>query len=123
MWFYWLAAIAVLPALAHPTERADIPTVLHYKNTTPGEQVAGGTELRILPVGDSITVGYNSDRNGGDGDGYRRQLRYDLSSKYCSQKFAWSSPLIFDEGDNVVFAGTVTSGTMEGGYYVSRKPH
>lgn len=38
-----------------------------------------GLELRILPVGASITVGYRSNKNGGDGNGYRLQLFKDLS--------------------------------------------
>ena len=36
------------------------------------------TELRILGVGDSITVGFLSERDGGDGNGYRFQLQRDL---------------------------------------------
>ncbi|UZP45216.1 hypothetical protein NXS19_013028 [Fusarium pseudograminearum] len=75
--------------------------ILKYKETEPGEAVKRGTELRILPVGDSITVGYLSDRNGGDGDGYRRQLKKDIS------------------GDKVVFAGTESSGTMIDGNYAA----
>ncbi|KAK2029622.1 hypothetical protein LX32DRAFT_616739 [Colletotrichum zoysiae] len=70
---------------------------LRYKGTKPGREVKPGTKLRILGVGDSITVGFLSDRNGGDGNGYRRQLRDDLSE------------------DEVVFAGSETmSGTMDG---------
>ncbi|EYB22343.1 hypothetical protein FG05_13219 [Fusarium graminearum] len=75
--------------------------VLKYKVTEPGEAVKKGTELRILPVGDSITVGYLSDRQGGDGNGYRGQLKKDLS------------------GDKVVFAGTESSGTMIDGNYAA----
>jgi hypothetical protein len=55
--------------------------VLKYKEIKSGEAVKKGTELRILPVGDSITVGYLSDRKGGDGNGYRGQLKKDLSGK------------------------------------------
>ncbi|KAK6708383.1 hypothetical protein SNK04_009348 [Fusarium graminearum] len=75
--------------------------VLKYKVTEPGEAVKKGIELRILPVGDSITVGYLSDRQGGDGNGYRGQLKKDLS------------------GDKVVFAGTESSGTMIDGNYAA----
>ncbi|CCT67685.1 uncharacterized protein FFUJ_14670 [Fusarium fujikuroi IMI 58289] len=75
--------------------------VLKYKETEPGEAVKKGTELRILPVGDSITVGYLSDRKGGDGNGYRGQLKKDLS------------------GDKVLFAGTESSGTMSDGNYAA----
>ncbi|KAG5808825.1 hypothetical protein H9Q71_006708 [Fusarium xylarioides] len=75
--------------------------ILKYKETEPGEAVKKGTELRILPVGDSITVGYLSDRKGGDGNGYRGQLKKDLS------------------GDKAVFAGTESSGTMTDGNYAA----
>ena len=59
----------------------DTDVVLNYKETEAGESVKKGTKLRILPVGDSITVGYLSDRNGGDGNGYRGQLKKDLSGR------------------------------------------
>ncbi|KAF4990980.1 hypothetical protein FDECE_14187 [Fusarium decemcellulare] len=75
--------------------------VLKYKETEAGEAVKKGTKLRILPVGDSITVGFLSNRNGGDGNGYRGQLEKDLS------------------GDEVAFAGTESSGTMSDGYYAA----
>lgn len=55
--------------------------VLHFKGTNPGRSVKPDTELRILCVGDSITVGFLSDKNGGDGNGYRLKLRNDLFSK------------------------------------------
>ncbi|KAI8721439.1 SGNH-hydro domain-containing protein [Fusarium sp. LHS14.1] len=80
---------------------ADGDVVLKYKQTEAGEPVKKGTKLRILPVGDSITVGYLSDRNGGDSNGYRGQLKKDLS------------------GDEVIFAGTESSGTMSDGYYAA----
>ena len=60
---------------------SDGNTVLKYKEIKAGEAVKKGTELRILPVGDSITVGFLSDRNGGDGNGYRGQLKEDLSGE------------------------------------------
>ncbi|KAL6864240.1 SGNH hydrolase-type esterase domain-containing protein [Trichoderma novae-zelandiae] len=76
--------------------------ILHYKNTKPGVRVKRDTELRILPVGDSITVGFLSDRDGGDGNGYRLRLRDDLSK------------------DEVVFAGTEASGgSMDDGYFAA----
>ncbi|KAH6949082.1 SGNH hydrolase-type esterase domain-containing protein, partial [Fusarium avenaceum] len=84
-----------------PINPSDGKTVLKYKKVEAGEAVKKGTKLRILPVGDSITVGYLSDRKGGDGNGYRGQLKKDLS------------------GDNVVFAGTESSGSMNGGYYAA----
>ncbi|KAH7313967.1 hypothetical protein B0I35DRAFT_452195 [Stachybotrys elegans] len=55
----------------------------------------------ILPVGDSITVGFLRESNGGDGDGYRRKLRDNLSK------------------NEVIFAGTETRGTMSGGYFAA----
>lgn len=60
---------------------SDGKIVLKYKKVEAGEAVKKGTKLRILPVGDSITVGYLSDRKGGDGNGYRGQLKKDLSGK------------------------------------------
>lgn len=55
--------------------------VLRYKGTKPGKALKPGTELRILCVGDSITVGFLSDQDGGDGNGYRLRLLDDLSRK------------------------------------------
>ncbi|KAM3517482.1 hypothetical protein NHJ13051_008941 [Beauveria bassiana] len=75
-------------------------TVMEFRNTPPGRKIESGVELRILPVGDSITVGFGSEI-GGDGDGYRRQLRDDLSA------------------NKVVFAGTETAGTMDDGYFAA----
>ncbi|CCF38733.1 carbohydrate esterase family 3 [Colletotrichum higginsianum] len=51
------------------------------KGVAPGQAVKPGTKLRILGVGDSITVGFLSERDGGDGNGYRLKLQQDLSSK------------------------------------------
>jgi len=53
---------------------------VQYRNTAPGVAVKTGTKLRILPVGDSITVGWLGD----DGNGYRKQLRDDLSGDFPS---------------------------------------
>jgi hypothetical protein len=61
-----------------------IPFPLAFKNTPPGKAIKPGTELRILPVGDSITYGFLSNQDGGDGNGYRLRLREDLSSKTSS---------------------------------------
>ncbi|KAL0937195.1 bkrf1 encodes ebna-1 protein [Colletotrichum truncatum] len=52
---------------------------LKYEATKPGQPVKPGTTLRILGVGDSITVGFLSDLDGGDGNGYRLKLRQNLS--------------------------------------------
>ncbi|TFA99008.1 hypothetical protein CCMA1212_009253, partial [Trichoderma ghanense] len=73
---------------------------LKLVNTAPGKPIKPGTELRILPVGDSITYGFLSDQDGGDGNGYRLRLRQNLSK------------------DKVVFAGTETTGNMTDGYFV-----
>ena len=53
---------------------------LQYGSTAPGVAVKKGTKLRILPVGDSITVGHLGD----DLNGYRKQLRDDLSGNLPS---------------------------------------
>ncbi|OIW24797.1 family 3 carbohydrate esterase, partial [Coniochaeta ligniaria NRRL 30616] len=80
---------------------------LQYRARPTGQPVKPGTELRILPVGDSITVGFESndmeDGVTGDGNGYRLELRNDLAK------------------DNVVFAGTVESavGTMADGWFAA----
>lgn len=59
----------------------DVPigSVQEYKNAAPGKTVQDGKKLRILTIGDSITVGFLSNQNGGDGNGYRRRLRDNLS--------------------------------------------
>ena len=64
---------------------------LSPSNVDPGVGVKPGTELRILPLGDSITLGFLST----DKNGYRLRLFNNLS------------------GDNVTFAGTQKNGTME----------
>ncbi|KAK2053351.1 GDSL-like Lipase/Acylhydrolase [Colletotrichum caudatum] len=75
---------------------------LSFKYTKPGQAIKPGTTLRILGVGDSITVGYLSDMDGGDGNGYRLKLRDNLPK------------------DQVVFSGTETmKGTMHGGYFAA----
>lgn len=97
-----------------PTDK----NVLKYGHSKPGKGVNPGTELRILCAGDSITVGYLSDRNGGDGNGYRLQMRNDLSSEKPLYHSLPTQAHIHP-GDKVSFAGTVSSGTMQDGYYVS----
>jgi len=65
-------------------ERNATPSVLTpSKDIDAGTRPAikAGTELRILCAGDSITLGTLSQTDGGDGDGYRRQLQADLSSE------------------------------------------
>ncbi|KAK1564180.1 GDSL-like Lipase/Acylhydrolase [Colletotrichum navitas] len=71
--------------------------VLEYKSTPPGQVIKDGVKLRILPVGDSITYGFESS----DGNGYRLQLAEDLLA------------------NDVVFAGTLHSGNMTDGYYAA----
>ncbi|GJN73332.1 hypothetical protein PLICBS_007410 [Purpureocillium lilacinum] len=87
-------------------ERNATPSVLTpSKDIDAGTRPAikAGTELRILCAGDSITLGTLSQTDGGDGNGYRRQLQADLSK------------------DNVVFAGSTTTpdGTMLDGYFAA----
>jgi lysophospholipase L1-like esterase len=60
------------------------------KRADPPATIASGTELRIQPLGDSITFGYQSS----DGNGYRLQLQSDLS------------------GSNLQYVGSVRAGTM-----------
>ncbi|KAH6892569.1 carbohydrate esterase family 3 protein [Thelonectria olida] len=77
------------------------PGPLNRTNVSPGTPVKPGTELRILPLGDSITQGWLSDEDGGDGNGYRLQLRQDLSE------------------DEVVFAGTEVRGSMYDAWFAA----
>lgn len=58
-----------------------LPTSYHllWGNAEPGKEIKGSKKLRILTVGDSITVGFPND---GDGNGYRETLRNDLSSMH-----------------------------------------
>ncbi|KAH7024842.1 SGNH hydrolase-type esterase domain-containing protein [Microdochium trichocladiopsis] len=80
-------------------ERALDGTVWTYTAAQPGVAVKPGTELRILPVGDSITAGQSSDTTAqGDWNGYRKWMRDMLSE------------------DKVVFAGTVKYGSMTDGW-------
>ncbi|KAF5546959.1 acetylxylan esterase [Fusarium phyllophilum] len=72
---------------------------LSFKSTPPGEVVQDGIKLRILSVGDSITVGFGK---GTDGNGYRKRLGTDLS------------------GNEVVWAGTEkTTGDMKDGHFAA----
>ncbi|TDZ33051.1 Multidomain esterase [Colletotrichum spinosum] len=68
---------------------------LEYTGARAGQVIKENVKLRILPVGDSITVGFLSS----DGNGYRQKLQKDLSA------------------NDVVFAGTIFSGTMSDPYY------
>jgi hypothetical protein len=112
----WLAAAAATPveleALLQPRQSI-VPTTVTIqdgdRNTTvavplravpdvaAGKAIRPDTELRILCIGDSITVGYGSS----DSNGYRETLKANLA------------------GDDVVFAGTEHGGSMDDGYYVS----
>jgi hypothetical protein len=51
---------------------------LRRSNAEFGKVIKANTELRILGVGDSITVGFPGRIEGGDGNGYRQQLTKDL---------------------------------------------
>ncbi|OHX00038.1 GDSL-like lipase acylhydrolase [Colletotrichum incanum] len=87
-------SIASTVALVTPLALA-AADALEYKSTPAGQVIKDGVKLRILPVGDSITVGFASS----DGNGYRLALDENLSA------------------NDVVFAGTVTSGNMTDGYF------
>ncbi|OBR04886.1 GDSL-like Lipase/Acylhydrolase [Colletotrichum higginsianum IMI 349063] len=93
---------------------------LRFKGSKPGQAIKPGTTLRILCVGDSITVGFLSDMDGGDGNGYRLKLLDDLSSQFVPGTLPSSSELTCGAEDEVVFAGTETmNGTMPGGYFAA----
>ncbi|KAH6607168.1 hypothetical protein Trco_003481 [Trichoderma cornu-damae] len=119
---FWSIAAAALPVLAagaaaarhDPSQQSSdrfaardvqLPAIpLTFGNTAPGKAVKAGVELRILPVGDSITYGYPGNvKDPGDGNGYRLRLRQDLSK------------------DKVVFVGneTSSSGNMTDGYFAA----
>lgn len=78
-----IAVAATLHLLAvRAADKPQLPkSPLNFTKTAPGKPIKPGTELRILPVGDSLTYGFLSDEDGGDGNGYRLRLRDDLSSK------------------------------------------
>lgn len=69
--------------LTQKKSEIDDTSPLNRTDVSPGTAVESGTELRILCVGDSITAGRRSggSENGGLGNGYRLQLRDDLSGK------------------------------------------
>jgi hypothetical protein len=68
-------AFAVNSSNIFSTDLAD--PVLRVTGVPPGQAIKPGTKLRILGVGDSISVGFLS----GDGNGYRLELKNDLSSE------------------------------------------
>lgn len=68
-----------------------LDTLLRRDHITGKDIVAGGRELRVLPLGDSITWGFRS----ADGDGYRQALQEHLA------------------GSNLNFIGSQHSGTMQ----------
>ncbi|EWZ92362.1 hypothetical protein FOWG_07509 [Fusarium oxysporum f. sp. lycopersici MN25] len=75
--------------------------VLNYTKVDSDDSWKLQVPLRILCVGDSITEGWGSDANGGDGNGYRLSLAKHLSR------------------EKVVFAGTRHKGSMEDSYYAA----
>ena len=84
-----------IPLILEPMDSCPIDSpkdpshVLKYKKTEAGKAVKKGTKLRILPVGDSITVGFPSEQNGGDGNGYRGQLKKDLSGESTTSELRY----------------------------------
>ncbi|KAI1058577.1 hypothetical protein LB506_000161 [Fusarium annulatum] len=75
--------------------------VLNYTKVESDDAWKLEVPLRILCVGDSITEGWGSDADGGDGNGYRLSLAKHLSR------------------EKVVFAGTRRKGSMEDSYYAA----
>lgn len=69
------ALALVAPPLLALTAAAD---PLEYSSTPAGQVIKDGVKLRILPVGDSITVGFLSS----DGNGYRLKLDENLSGEF-----------------------------------------
>lgn len=69
---------------SHTTTTNATAHVLQYHHMGRGHKIKPGTELRILPVGDSITVGFHSNLDGGDGNGYRLKLKENLSGTSLS---------------------------------------
>ncbi|KAF6796365.1 GDSL-like Lipase/Acylhydrolase [Colletotrichum sojae] len=94
MRFTVAAAAAIASFLLPSAVTAD---ALEYRCTAPGKVIKEGVKLRILPVGDSVTVGFLSS----DGNGYRLKLQENLSA------------------NEVVFAGTVAGGNMTDPYYAA----
>lgn len=62
--------------------------VLNYTDTGLDNAPKLEVPLRILCVGDSITEGWGSDANGGDGNGYRLSLAKHLSRKSSSRELS-----------------------------------
>jgi len=75
---------------------------LQHNNACPRKVIGSGVKLRILPTGDSITVGWLSD----DHNGYREKLRQNLANNNNNY-------------ENVVFAGTERYGNMEDAYHAA----
>lgn len=94
--------------------------VLNYTSANLDDSPKIEVPLRILCVGDSITEGWGSDSNGGDGNGYRLSLAEHLSREsYWIRR--WLLGICIDShiGEDVVFAGTRHRGSMEDSYHVS----
>lgn len=64
-----------------PAAASGVMNPMKYSGLRSGHSIKNGTKLRILPVGDSITVGFKSDWDGGDGNGYLERLRENLSGE------------------------------------------
>jgi hypothetical protein len=109
-----------------------LPSIHEWKSEAPIAEEIGlrrsqllssspGSTLRILGVGDSITVGFP---NLGDGNGYRVQLKNDLLGNNVSSSYCNLSQLIvvLVNSYKVAFIGTETvAGTMPGNYFVSNE--
>lgn len=68
---------SIASAVAFAAPLALAADSLNYTGAAAGQVIKDGVELRILPVGDSVTVGYLST----DGNGYRLKLQENLSGE------------------------------------------
>lgn len=63
---------------------SSLSTATPSTRVRPGQAIAPGIELRILPLGDSITYGWLS----GDGNGYRLELLKRLNGEIAMSGLA-----------------------------------
>lgn len=108
----------LLIANASPTTSVSARSPLHTTGIAKNVTVKSGVELRILPVGDSLTVGFEDP----SGNGYRLELLKDLSGKSesrpaCNRARCLTSN--YATGNKVVYAGTESGGTFCDDYFVS----
>jgi lysophospholipase L1-like esterase len=101
MTLLWVLALLTPSVLAHPYTP---PPAAHHPHTSPPHArraLANGVDLRILPLGDSITWGFASS----DGNGYRQHLHSKLSgggnaASFVGSQISGSMPNGHNEGHN-----------------------